>query len=282
QEPLPEWTLGPLVVKEEPLDFVEEEEEEISKGHAERFRDTQQDINEDVPVPGSGTACPTSLLPPESQDVAEAELTKIPGVQVDQVASPGMTGAPLGVVEQAPVQSVQQTTFWKVLQEDGEKVDSLDDGTGTQLKVKNSQVGGHEPVEAPRRGRGRTQEKVPGTGEMEESCEANRRQGTEPRTGCQESGELPEGLGAACTNPSLEDTAMESLQLAEETQPQSQLEKHRSSHREEKHHDGPETRARLHSKSLAKYHIIRNGEKTYKCPNCGKIFSQASNLLRHQ
>lgn len=54
QEPLQEWAFGPLVVKEEPLDM---EQEEISKEPMERFRDVQQNIDEEVAVPGKGSAC---------------------------------------------------------------------------------------------------------------------------------------------------------------------------------------------------------------------------------
>lgn len=47
---------------------------------------------------GTGFARPTWLLLPEGQDVADAELTKAPGVQVDQVGSagPGQTHEPSG------------------------------------------------------------------------------------------------------------------------------------------------------------------------------------------
>ncbi|KAJ6652679.1 hypothetical protein lerEdw1_011201 [Lerista edwardsae] len=134
QGPLQEWTLGPLVVKEEPLDFVEEEEE-ISKGHGERFRDTQQSINGEVAVP--------------------------------------------------------------------------DDWNGTQLTMKNFLLGGNDPVETfragllPRETKGILQVKPE---RPEEIRESNREHRTEPRTGCQESGELREDLGASCSDPTPVDT----------------------------------------------------------------------------
>ncbi|KAJ6652084.1 hypothetical protein lerEdw1_013499, partial [Lerista edwardsae] len=136
---------------------------------------------------GIGITEPTLLLPPEGQDVAEAELTEALGTQVDQVMNPSKTGGTLHMVQQTPMQSNQQTTFWHVLPEDAEHVDSVDAGNQTQLKVKNSQLGGNEPMETPRLGRGTTQEKVPGTAEVQEGrCESNSRQATEPHMGCME------------------------------------------------------------------------------------------------
>ncbi|KAJ6652083.1 hypothetical protein lerEdw1_013498, partial [Lerista edwardsae] len=107
-----------MVVKEESLNFVEGES---SNGHAERFRDTQQDIDGEVAMPGAGFARPTLLLLPGDRDVAEAELTKAPGAREDQVKME----MPLHMAEWTLMPSNQQTTFWKVLWEDGENVDSL-------------------------------------------------------------------------------------------------------------------------------------------------------------
>ncbi|XP_066471481.1 zinc finger protein 271-like [Tiliqua scincoides] len=227
QEPLQEWTVGPLDVKEEPLDMVQGG---ISKEQAERFRDTQQNVNGEVAMPGIVIAHPTSLLPPEGQDVTEAELAKALGIQVEQVVNPRKMGVPLHMVEWTLMQSSQRTMFWNVLQEEGENVDALEgslnprlgldphlvkkeemflsdpvqnlrlpehesgDGEGTHLKVKNSQVGENETVETPRRGRGKSQESVLVT------VETNRGHGTEPRKGWKKSNELTEG--ATYSDPS--------------------------------------------------------------------------------
>ncbi|XP_066471613.1 zinc finger and SCAN domain-containing protein 30-like [Tiliqua scincoides] len=157
QETLQEWAVNPPVVKEEPLDMVQGESPEEP---TVRFKDTQQNVDGEVAVPGIGIACPASLLPAEGQDMAEAELSKALGSHVGQVMIPEKMGAALHMVEQTPVQSNQWTTFWKVLQEDDENMDTTEDGKETHFKVKNSQVGGNEPVQTPRRGRGKTQEKT--------------------------------------------------------------------------------------------------------------------------
>ncbi|KAJ6652672.1 hypothetical protein lerEdw1_011194, partial [Lerista edwardsae] len=240
-QPLQEWALGPLAVKEEPLNVVQGE---ISKGHAKGF--TQQNVDGEVDVPGIEVTCPTLLLPGEDQNMSEAEVTKALGIQINQVTNPRKMCVPLHMVEQTPMQSSQQVTFWKVLPEEDRDVVTMegplgpqlglaphpvkkeetflldpvqslrlpgqgsDDGKRNQLKVKNFQLGGKESVETPRRRRGRTHENVPVTAEMlEKRCKANSRQGAEPCRGCKESGELPESLGTACSTPSPEDTVGE-------------------------------------------------------------------------
>ncbi|KAJ6652678.1 hypothetical protein lerEdw1_011200 [Lerista edwardsae] len=53
REPLQEWPLGPPDAREEPLEVVQGG---ICKGHAQRFRSTQQNVNGEVAVPGEGSA----------------------------------------------------------------------------------------------------------------------------------------------------------------------------------------------------------------------------------
>ncbi|KAJ6654687.1 hypothetical protein lerEdw1_006647 [Lerista edwardsae] len=65
----------------------------------------------------------------------------------------------------------------------------LDDGRGAQFKVKNPQLGGNELEETPTRRRRQAQEKVPVTAEV-------------PHMGCNESGDLTEGLGVTYSEPS--------------------------------------------------------------------------------
>ncbi|KAJ6652034.1 hypothetical protein lerEdw1_015808, partial [Lerista edwardsae] len=294
QEPLQEWAVGPL-------DEKDEVQGQSSREHAELFRDTQQDIKEEVALPGLGIQCPTSVFPSKDPDMDEDEMSKALGIQGEQGMILRKMGTPFHMVK-TPVQSSQWTMFWKVLQEDGENVDSLEeslgpqhgcaphpvkkedtflldpvqsqrlpgqdsgDGEGSQLKMENSLLGGNEPVDTPRRGQWRTPENVLVTAVVqEEGCEANREQETEPLRGSRESGELPEGLRAACSNPSsvggkafsstygrwyhpksgpvFEHTGEEcneGSQLREKIQPESKLDKHQSSHREEKNHDCPE------------------------------------------
>ncbi|XP_066471531.1 zinc finger protein 397-like isoform X2 [Tiliqua scincoides] len=335
QEPLQEWAVGPLDVKEEPLDMVQEE---ISKEHTEIFRDIQQNVDGEVAVPGTGIVRP--LLPPEGQDMAEAELTKALGVQMEQVMNPSKTGGTLHMAEWTPMQSSQQTRFWQVLQEDGENVDSLerflsprlhldppavkkeetflpdpveslrlpgqekDDGKRTQLRMKNSPTGGNEPEEIPRTISKDTQGNVLVPVEMREGrCESMRGQRTEPHTGCKESGEFPEGLGAACSNSSPVDTEEEKPSFSKygrkfchlvfeqtgeecvvgpsfgEKIPQnSDLEKHHSSQMAVKNYNCLEFGASLHSNSLTKHQVIHIGEKTY---TCGKQFRDGTDLKSH-
>ncbi|KAJ6652085.1 hypothetical protein lerEdw1_013500, partial [Lerista edwardsae] len=210
QEPLQEWSVGPLEVREERLDVVQGEvsEEEI-------FRGTQQDIDGEGAVQGIRIAHPTSLLPPEHLDMIEDELSEVSCVQVEQGMNPSKTGGTLHMVEQTPMQSSQGITFWNVLQEEDENVVSLDDEKETQLKMKNSQIGGNEPEVTPRGGQGRTPEKLLVTTEMqEERWKSNTIHGTVLSMGCEEFGEITEGLGAACSNPSPVDIEGEKASLS--------------------------------------------------------------------
>ncbi|KAJ6652897.1 hypothetical protein lerEdw1_010555, partial [Lerista edwardsae] len=281
KEPGQEWAVSLLDANEERLDIVQGE---ISKEQAEIFKATQENIDGEVALQGLGIMNPTSLLSPEGQDRSEAELTEARGTHVDQVMNPRKMGLPLYMVESTLMQSNQQTTFWKVLLEDGEKVDSLerpqlglalhpvkkeepflpdpveswrfpgqdsDDGKGNQLKVKNDQLGGNEPMEAARGGQGKMQENVLETAEMKsELCESNSRQGIEPVTGWKESGELTEGLGAACSNPSPVDTeAGKALFSKYGRRYRPKLDKYHSSRMEVKNYDCLDFEVRIHPNS---------------------------------
>ncbi|KAJ6652671.1 hypothetical protein lerEdw1_011193, partial [Lerista edwardsae] len=226
--PLQEWAVDSLEAKEEAACIVHGE---VSKEHAEIFGDAQQNVNGEVSLPGIGIANPTLLLPIEGQDMAEAELTKALGVQVDQVMNPSKTGGTLHMVQQTPMQSNQQTTFWHVLQEDAEHVDSVvkkeetflpdtvqnlrfpgqetDDGKGDRLK--NFLAGGNGPEEMPktiiRENQGNVQ--MAAETQEEERSESTSRQAVEPHTECKKYCELAGGLGTACSIPRPLDTEEE-------------------------------------------------------------------------
>ncbi|KAJ6652036.1 hypothetical protein lerEdw1_015810 [Lerista edwardsae] len=136
-EPLQEWAVGALDVKEESLDEVQGQS---SRERAEIFRDPQQDVTEQVALPGLGLQPPTSVLPPKDQATDEDELSKALGVQAEQVMKQEKTGAHFHVVEQTPKQSSQRTTFWKVLQEDGENVDSVEGSFSPQIDLASEPV----------------------------------------------------------------------------------------------------------------------------------------------
>ncbi|XP_066469156.1 zinc finger and SCAN domain-containing protein 31-like [Tiliqua scincoides] len=200
-----------------------------------------------------------------------------------QVVNPRKVGLPLHMVEWIPVQSSQQTKFWKVLQEDGESVDSLDDGKGNQLKVKNTQVGGNEPVETPRSGQGKTHENVLVRAEtMDERCESISRKGIEPHMGCKESGEITDSLGAACSNPCPVDAEGGKALFSKYGRRYCpKFDKYHSTQMEVKNYDCQESEVRFPSNTLAKHQLIHAGEKIHKCTDCGKMSTQRSTLLRH-
>ncbi|XP_066471524.1 zinc finger protein 397-like isoform X3 [Tiliqua scincoides] len=339
QEPLQEWTVDLLDAKKECLDVVQGE---ISKEHAEIFRDTKQNVKEEASLPGLEIACSTPVLPLEDRDMADDELSEALCVQVEQGMNQREMGVPFHVVEKTPVQSSQQTTFWKVLQEDGENVDSLggsfgsqldlaphpvkqeetfppdplesqklpgqdsDDGKGTRIKGKNSQLGGKEPVEMPRRGQGRTQENVPVTPEVqEEGCEYKRGQGTEP---------LIRLHSNSVAEQQITHTGKETCQCPDcgkSFSRRSYLLIHRNVHTGEKPHKctqcgkgfcyrsqllihqsihtGGELckcpdcgKEFLYRSALLRHRYIHTGEKPHRCPDCGKSFSRRSHLLSHQ
>ncbi|XP_066471521.1 zinc finger protein 397-like isoform X1 [Tiliqua scincoides] len=318
QEPLQEWTVDLLDAKKECLDVVQGE---ISKEHAEIFRDTKQNVKEEASLPGLEIACSTPVLPLEDRDMADDELSEALCVQVEQGMNQREMGVPFHVVEKTPVQSSQQTTFWKVLQEDGENVDSLggsfgsqldlaphpvkqeetfppdplesqklpgqdsDDGKRTRLKGKNSRLGGTKPVGTSRRGGGRTQEDVPVTAEVqEEGCESNRERGTVPLGGCKESGKLPQCFGAACSNPSsvvMERKKASSSKCGRRNHPKSGLV---FEHTGEECSEGPPLKEKIQPKSkLDKHH--RKSKVTEK-QNHGclerEIRFPSTSLAKHQ
>ncbi|KAJ6652677.1 hypothetical protein lerEdw1_011199 [Lerista edwardsae] len=169
QEPLQQWALGPLVVKEEPLDFVEGE---ISKEPAERFRDSREESLD----PQLGLA----LLP------VKKEETFLP----DPVQSLRLLAQDLG--------RWLEGNSWLLLVTCDESCvlygshlcffSPRNDGKGSQLTQEKVLV---------------TAEM------REERCESKNRQGTDPLMESKGSGLLAEGLGAAYNNPSPVDTEKE-------------------------------------------------------------------------
>lgn len=158
---------------------------------------------------------------------------------------------------------------------------SSDDGKGDHLKMKHAQVGESEQVEVPSSGKKKPQENVPVM--MDEKSESHSSHRIEPLVGCQESGELATGLGAACRNFGQEESKRGKALFSRYGRRYSpKLYEHHSSQMEVKNNDGLEFEGSLHSYSLAKHEIIHTREKGYKYADCGKRFCQSSDLLRHE
>lgn len=188
---------------------------------------------------------------------------------------------------------------------------SSGDGKGISIKGKTSWLGRKKPVETPLKGQGRTQEDLLVTAKLrEEASESSVGQGMEPLGGYSESGEHPEGFGAACINCSAVDTdgakastskcgrgnhrelavqcvfkdigkeLKEGPVLLEKIQLQSMLDKHQGSHMEEKDPDCPNLGVRLYSHPSGKHQIYHSGEKSYKCLQCENRFSQRSHFIK--
>lgn len=188
---------------------------------------------------------------------------------------------------------------------------SSGDGKGISIKGKTSRLGRKKPVETPLKGQGRTQEDLLVTAELqEEASESSVGQGMEPLGGYSESGEHPEGFGAACINCSAVDTdgakastskcgrgnhrelavqcvfkdigkeLKEGPVLLEKIQLKSMLDKHQGSHMEEKDPDCPNLGVRLYSHPSGKHQIL---ERSLTNASNVKIdFLRDHTLLRHQ
>ncbi|XP_066471571.1 zinc finger protein 397-like [Tiliqua scincoides] len=268
QEPLQEWTGSPLYATEECLDMVQGE---ISKEHAEIFRDTKQNVKEEVTLPGIGNTHPPSLLTPEDQDMTEAELIKALGVQMDQAMNPRKTDAPSHIVEQTPMQSSQQTIFWKVLQEDCENVNSLGSSSPQHglvpHPVKKEETFLPDPVQIQRLPDQDSDLEVARTKELRE-----------PRMSFSQRSNL---LRHQVVN-----TRKKPHQCSECGKHfawRSHLLNHQKHHTGEKPHKCPKCGKSYYQRShLLTHQVIHTGKKPHRCPECGKSFSRRSNLLRHQ
>ncbi|XP_066471630.1 zinc finger and SCAN domain-containing protein 30-like [Tiliqua scincoides] len=256
KERLQEWPVGLLDVKEECLDVVQGN---ISKEDAEIFRDTKQNVKEEVVLPGLEIACSTSVLLLEEQDVGEDNLRKSLDVQVEQAMNLRKTDVPFHVVEQVPMQSSQQTTFWKVLQEDGENVDSLVDLAPHSVKKEEMFV--PDPVQSPR---------FPGQDsdkELQEPRKSFSQRSNLLRYKRVQTGKKPHQC-AECGKNFFR---------------RSHLVSHQVIHTGKKPHRCPECGKSFAQRSnLLRHQNIHTGEKPHRCPDCGKSFSQRSHLLSHQ
>ncbi|XP_066471618.1 zinc finger and SCAN domain-containing protein 30-like [Tiliqua scincoides] len=253
QEPSQEWPVGLLDAKEE--DVVQRE---ISKEHAEIFRDTKQNVKEEVVLPGLEIARSAAVLL-EEQDMGEEDMRKALDVQVEQAMNPRKTDVPFHVVEQTPMQSRQQTTFWKVLQEDGENVDFLVDLAPHPVKKEEMFV--PDPVQSPR---------FPDQDSDKEL--------QEPRKSFSQRSNL--------LRYQLVDTGKKPHQCPEcgkSFAQRSNLLRHQNIHTGEKPHSCPKCGKSFSQRShLLNHQYIHTGEKPHTCPKCGESFSRKSHLLRHQ
>ncbi|XP_066471658.1 zinc finger and SCAN domain-containing protein 23-like [Tiliqua scincoides] len=256
QEPLQKWPVGLLDSKEKCLDVVQGE---ISKEHAEIFRDTKQNVKEEVVLPGLEIARSTSVLPLEEQDMGEDDLRKALDVQVEQAVNPRKTNVPFHVVEQTPMQSRQQTTFWKVLQEDGENVDSLVDLAPHLVKKEETFV--PDPVQSPR---------FPDQDSDKELQETR-------KSFSQRSNLLRHLLVNTGNKPH------QCPECGKKFSCRSNFLRHRNIHTGEKPHKCPDCGESFSWRSsLLAHQVTHTGKKPHQCPYCGKKFSWRSNFLRHQ
>ncbi|XP_066473093.1 zinc finger and SCAN domain-containing protein 16-like [Tiliqua scincoides] len=246
QEPLQEWPVGHLDSKEKCLDVVQGE---ISKEDAEIFRDTKHNVKEEVVLPGLEIARSTSVLPLEEQDMGVDDLRKALDVQVEQATNPKKTDVSFHVVEQVPMQSNQQTTFWKVLQEDGENVDSLEFSHRSTLLRHQIIHTGQKPHKCPDCGKSFAQRasllthQVTHTGEKPHKC---------PECG-------------------------------KEFYRRSNFLRQQMIHTEKKPHRCPDCGESFPERStLLAHQMIHTGKKAQQCPDCEKKFPQRSALVRHQ
>ncbi|XP_066471538.1 zinc finger and SCAN domain-containing protein 12-like [Tiliqua scincoides] len=281
---LQEWPVGLLDAKEECLDVVQRN---ISKEDAEIFRDTKQNVKEEVVLPGLEIARSASVLLFEEQDVGEDNLRKSLDVQVEQAINPRKMDVSFHVVEQVPMQSNQQTTFWKVLQEDDENVDSLVDLA--PHPVKKEEIFVPDPVQSLR---------FPGQDSDKELQEARKSfsqrsnllryqrvsTGNKPHR-CRECGKK------FCLRSSLlrhqnihtREKSYKCPECGKSFTCRSHLLRHQNIHTGEKPHRCTECGIRFSQRThLLRHQNIHTGVKPHRCPNCGKSFSRRTNLLRHQ
>ncbi|XP_066471614.1 zinc finger and SCAN domain-containing protein 30-like [Tiliqua scincoides] len=263
QEPLQEWAVGLLDAKEEPLDLLQGT---IFKEHAEILSDPKQNVEEEASSPGLGIAHPTTLIPPEDQDKGEDELSQTLGIQVEKVINPRKTGAPFHVIEQTPNQSSQRTTFWTVLQEDGENVDSPEGSLAPQhglvpQPVKKEGTFLPDPVES---------QKLP--------IQDSGKELQEPRKSfSQRSNLLRRQVVHTGKKPH------QCPECGKSFFRRSHLVSHQLIHTGKKPHRCPECGKNFSRRSsLLRHQQVHTGEKPHKCPDCGKSFSWVSSLVSHQ
>ncbi|XP_066471620.1 zinc finger and SCAN domain-containing protein 30-like isoform X1 [Tiliqua scincoides] len=284
QEPLQEWPVGLLDSKEECLDVVQGE---ISKEHAEIFRDTKQNVKEEVVLPGLEIARSTSVLPLEEQDMGEDDLRKALDIQVEQAMNPRKMDVSFHVVEQTPMQSSQQTTFWKVLQEDGENVDSLIDLAPHPVKKEETFV--PDPVQSPR---------FPGQDsdkDLQEPRKSFSQRSNLLRYQRVSTGKKPHQCPECGKSFSWRSSFLRHQNIHTGEKPhvcpdcgksfsqRSHMLNHQNIHTREKSHNCPKCGKSFSWRSSLLTHLVSHTEKKpHKCPDCGKKFTWRSNFLRHQ
>ncbi|XP_066471603.1 zinc finger protein 397-like [Tiliqua scincoides] len=281
QEPLQECPVNLLDAKEEPLDIVQGE---ISREHAEMFREPKQNIEEEEPsLPGLGIAHPASVLPPEGQGKTEDELSKAPGVQVDQMMNPRKTDAPFHVVELTPIQS-SQTMFWTVLQEEDENVDSLAASVWNQIGRKRQLA--HSSQQRPHSGKKPyTCHKCGKSFSRGEVLKKHKRThtGEKPYT-CQECGKSFRESSKLTIHQRVHtgENPYTCQECGKSFSQSGHLTTHQRTHSGEKPYMCQECGKRFTTNGDLKIHQrTHSGEKPYTCQECGKGFTTSSKLKSH-
>ncbi|XP_066471624.1 zinc finger and SCAN domain-containing protein 31-like isoform X3 [Tiliqua scincoides] len=204
-----------------------------------------------------------------------------------QAMNPRKMDVSFHVVEQTPMQSSQQTTFWKVLQEDGENVDSLIDLAPHPVKKEETFV--PDPVQSPR---------FPGQDsdkDLQEPRKSFSQRSNLLRYQRVSTGKKPHQCPECGKSFSWRSSFLRHQNIHTGEKPhvcpdcgksfsqRSHMLNHQNIHTREKSHNCPKCGKSFSWRSSLLTHLVSHTEKKpHKCPDCGKKFTWRSNFLRHQ
>ncbi|XP_053145227.1 uncharacterized protein LOC128342206 isoform X2 [Hemicordylus capensis] len=267
------------------------------------YTEAKKKAEEDLCLLASGIMSPShpsSVLPPEEQEVAGAGLTEGP------VNLNGVTVA-LENAEWAVLNPSQGTMHWEVMQENSEDISSLggfvipkpevvsqmeqeemvfvhdsEDGKGFpgslsgdeephKIKKENFQEGRSEPEEIYSMSLEISHGKASLVAEIhEQGCESNRHPGKKPLEGWNETIGVSEGHMAA-------------KETSRHARKKNYLAKHQRIHAKPKLYQCSECGESFSwREGFVRHRGTHTGEKPHECSQCGKCFSQRESLIRHE